>query len=180
MESTSDNELLERLRQGDGSALKVLFERYFSMLAAVGGRICRDGDAGKDVAQKVFISLWVKRGQINVDGALAPYLKRMAINEALGRQRKDSRRQVIRDGLQVVKTVSPSGEQQLLAEETMASIESGISKLPDKTREVFVLSRYEEMSYKEISETLNISVKTVEYHMGRALLELRRFIRLDH
>ncbi len=177
MKSTSDKELLERLARGDGSALKVLFERYFSLLAAVGGKICQDRDVGKDVAQKVFIRIWEQRADLRIHGDIKPYLKRMAVNEALGRERTESRRRSIREGIHANNTASPTVEESVIADETRARINEAVNRLPDKTREVFVLSRSEQLSYSEISEALDISIKTVEYHMGKALIELRKVLK---
>lgn len=177
MKSTSDKELLQRLAQGDGGALKVLFERYFPLLAAVGGKICRDQDVGKDVAQKVFIRIWEGRAHLSIHGDIKAYLRRMAVNEALGRERTESRRRSIREGIDVGSTVSPTVEESVIADETRARINDAVNRLPDKTREVFVLSRSEQLSYSEISEALDISIKTVEYHMGKALIELRNILK---
>jgi RNA polymerase sigma-70 factor (ECF subfamily) len=177
MKSASDKELLNQLARDKGEALKVLFDRHYAMLASVGTRILSDPDSGKDVAQRVFISLWDKRRTLNITGDLAGYLRRMAINDALGRQRTDQRRRAIKDGLSLAETSPSTAESELLAEEMREVINGAVRQLPDKTREVFVLSRYENLSYKEIAEALRISSKTVEYHMGKALIELRNALK---
>lgn len=172
-----DKELLERLKNDDAEALKVLFYRHFNTLATIGQRMSGDIDEGKDIAQKVFIRFWEKRGDIVINESAISYLKRMAINESVAESRTRKRRQEIRGGMETASQTSETGETQVIQAETKETIMVAVENLPDKCREVFKMSRFEELTYKEISETLNISVKTVESHMGRALRELRGALR---
>jgi RNA polymerase sigma-70 factor (ECF subfamily) len=75
--------------------------------------------------------------------------------------------------MEVNDAVAPIAEDRVIAHETRKRINDVLKELPDKTRQVFLLSRSEQLSYAEISKALDISVKTVEYHMGKALIELR-------
>ncbi|RLD19202.1 MAG: RNA polymerase sigma-70 factor [Bacteroidetes bacterium] len=174
---TEDNELWQRIKRDDNDALKTLFYSHFKTLAAIGQRISGDPDEGKDIAQKVFIQLWEKRDTIHIEGDIRSYLKRMAINEALAQKRTVLRKQELQTNIEVANYVNPDGEEQVIAGELQESVDRAVEALPEKCGEVFKLSRYEDLSYKEIGETLNISVKTVESHMGRALRQLREALK---
>ncbi len=170
---TEDKERWQRIRRDDNDALKTLFYSHFKTLAAIGQRISGDPDEGKDIAQQVFIQVWEKRHTLAVEGDILPYLKRMAINEALAQKRTAQRKQELQTNIEIVDRVNPDGEDQVMVGELQESVDRAVAELPEKCGEVFKLSRYEDLSYKEIGETLNISVKTVENHMGRALRQLR-------
>ena len=174
---TEDHELWQRIRRDDNDALKTLFYSHFKTLAAIGQRISGDPDEGKDIAQQVYIQVWEKRHTLDIEGDILPYLKRMAINEALAQKRTAERRQELQTNIEIVDRVNPDGEDMVMAEELQVSVVKAVADLPEKCGEVFKLSRYEELTYKEIGETLNISVKTVESHMGRALRQLREALK---
>lgn len=174
---TNENDLWKRVRSDDADALKTLFYGHFKSLVAIGQRISGDPDEGKDIAQMVFIQLWEKRHELNIVGDVLPYLKRMAINEALGQARTSKRKQDLQTNIDTSEHVNPDGEEQLIVGEMQNHIDNAVQALPQKCGEVFKLSRYEDLTYREIGDALNISVKTVENHMGRALQQLRTALR---
>jgi RNA polymerase sigma-70 factor (ECF subfamily) len=175
--NTEDIELWALVKHDDNDALKTLFYSHFKALATIGQRILGSSDSGKDVAQKVFIQLWEKRHELHVEGDILPYLKRMAINEALAQKRSDKRKLELQTNLTLTDRINPEGEERAIEEDLKVSVDKAVEQLPEKCGEVFKLSRYEELTYKEIGETLNISVKTVENHMGRALRQLREALK---
>lgn len=137
-------------------------------------RIVRDQATVEDLAQNVFIRFWEKRHQINITTSVGAYLNRMGINEALAYLRKNKRYTIE----ELTPQTHPGGkvdssEQAFLHTELQEQIKVAIDKLPPRCRLVFQLSRYEELTYKEIGEKLEISVKTVENQMGKALRVLR-------
>jgi RNA polymerase sigma-70 factor (ECF subfamily) len=101
----------------------------------------------------------------------------MVIHEVLAMKRKSSRRTTLFDRRPTAPSSHNEPEELLQRKETEAAIRAAIDALPDRCSEIFKLSRYSEMSYAEIAEALDISVKTVENQMGRALRELRSKLR---
>ena len=173
----SDEELFRRVKADGHEAVRVLFYRHFKMAVAIGVRMSGDEAEGKDIAQQVFIKLWEKRNALETPDSVVAYIKRMAINEALAQRRKSVRRTELSENITANQVTPPEGEDMLREQQMQREIDRAVEALPDKCREVFKLSRFEEMSYKEISTTLSISIKTVENHMGRALRELRTALR---
>ena len=174
---TEDTELWQRIQRNDPDALKTLFYKHFNTLSAIGKRVSGDHDDGKDVAQKVFIQFWEKRQDLNIEGAILAYLKRMAINEALMQARSAKRKGQLQANIEIRDYVNPDGEADAIAGDLQKRVDNAIEALPEKCAEVFKLSRYEDLTYKEIGESLNVSVKTVENHMGRALRQLREALK---
>lgn len=126
----------------------------------------------EDLAQEVFVRFWEKRHSLQITSSLPGYLRRMAINEALGYLRRNK---LFTEELdpKTNTELSPDVEGQLLHSELEQQIRDAIDQLPPRCRTVFQLSRFEELTYQEIADQLDISIKTVENQMGKALKVLR-------
>jgi RNA polymerase sigma-70 factor (ECF subfamily) len=172
----SDGTLTERVRASDEAAFRLLFERYQpvlfrSMLATVGDR-----DESHEIVQETFVRVWRNRSSLRPDLPFLGYLFRIARNLV----RDAAKRAAIRVRYEVeVPTPglseSDDPEQALRVKVLAEALTEIIQRsLPDKCREVFVLSRMEGWSNAEIAGRLGISVKTVENQMTKALRIVRR------
>ena len=173
MHNVSQEDLMTRLKTSDDkSALKELFQAYHGYVCATIYKIVKERNTVEDLAQEVFLRFWQKRKQINISTSIQAYLRRMAINEALGHLRKQK---VFEEEInnETMGGSTSGGEGQYLHSELQDQVRTAIDQLPVRCRTVFQLSRYEEMSYKEIAAEMDISVKTVENQMGKALKFLR-------
>ena len=173
MENYSDETfLLDRLRAGDEAALDRLFEAYYGYLFKIAYALVRDGDVAKDCVQNVFARLWQKRDTIKIKSTLKGYLQRTIVNECLGWQRQQ--KHTLSPDTQVhLPDPAHSPEETLQSEHLKTLIQAAIARLPEQCRLVFQLSRVEELSHREIAEQLDISPKTVENQIGKALKQLR-------
>ena len=149
--------------------LKELFEAHYKPVCAAVNRIVGERGVTEDLAQQVFIRFWEKRHQIQVDTSPGAYLHRMAVNEALAWLRAKKNQQPVEIDQTTPLPLEIDGEGQLLQEELHTQIHRVIDALPPRCRTVFQLSRFEEKSYQEIADAMEISVKTVEHQMGKAL-----------
>lgn len=170
------DDLTKRLQADDQTALKELFEAHYSHVCAAIHRYTAARSVAEDLAQQVFIRFWQKRHQITINSSPGAYLQRMAINEALAWLRSKKNQQpdplpthLPDDQQQLV----PDPGEQLMQQELHEQILAAIGSLPPRCQEVFVLSRYEQLSYQEIADKLDISIKTVENQMGKALRLMR-------
>ncbi|MCP3928324.1 MAG: RNA polymerase sigma-70 factor [Bacteroidetes bacterium] len=170
-------DILKRLKANNRDALKEIFEMYYSDLCQTTYRFIRDRNTVEDLTQEVFIRFWEKRHKLVINSSLKAYLHRMAINEALGYLRKNKRFTEEALSPQLSTETSASGEDQYLHNELRDNVAQAIDTLPPKCRTIFQLSRYEELTYREIAKKLDISVKTVENQMGKALKILRKKLR---
>jgi len=174
MPDIDEQEILKLLKADNSETVKQLFYQFYPFLCNTVFRILKDKALAEDLAQDTFFKFWDKRASINIQTSLKAYLRRMAVNEALYYLRKNKK-------FQKDSEVEPSAlggstntvEDQLLQQELEDKIAAAINTLPPRCQEVFRLSRFEDKSYKEIAAKLEISIKTVENQMGKALKMLR-------
>lgn len=154
----------------DRQGFEKLFRHFFPPLMAFAKKILIDEDDAREVVHKVFINLWEKRGEIDATTSLRSYLFTSVQNRSLNvvRDRKKFSSEEVPD---VAGEVDVGA--QIEAMELEEKIRAAIASLPEKTRQVFELNRFGGLKYREIAEQLNISVKTVENQMSRALRILR-------
>ena len=152
--------------------VEILFRKYYAGLCKSLYKILRDATLAEDIVQEVFLKVWEVRETLKMEDAIQSYLYRSCYNAALNFL-KQQKKNTDLDNLEATITASDSAERHLNFQETEAEIQKAIDALPPKTKVVFTLSRFEELSYKEIAERLDISVKSVEKHMGIALQRLR-------
>lgn len=170
-----ENARLQKLLQEDERQfMEALFSTYFPLVCKAIYRLVQDMATAEDLAQEVFIKIWNRRSQLN-EVYFKAYLHRAAVNMALDHLDKNKRRGGPHQELGPTQEAlaASNAAPTVHVKETKARIQQAIDQLPEKCREIFVLSRYEEMSYKEIAEALQISVKTVENQMITALKKLR-------
>lgn len=155
-----------------------LFKKEYAFVCQIVRIYVNDHAKVEDIAQELFAELWVKRESIFIHTSLQAYLRRMAVSRALNYLR-DTRKynwdelDAATENVQNVTYQDPSVIQNMEESELRKIIDVAIGKLPEKCRIVFLLSRDEELSYGEISRQLNISVKTVENQIGKALKLLK-------
>lgn len=168
-----DNQLFINIQNSDKKALQSLFERYYTTIHITIDRIVKDSSMSEDLAQQVFIQFWEKRKQINITTSVAAYLHRMAINEALSYKRKIKNKTTEELQSYHNNDLTATTEEDFLYSELHQTVEAAISTLPPRCQTIFRLSRFEGKTYKQIALELDISEKTVENQMGKALKILR-------
>jgi RNA polymerase sigma-70 factor (ECF subfamily) len=174
---SGDIETFIRVRAGDQNALKVLYYKYYERLTRTAFYITGDSALAEDLAQQTFILLWTKREELQIESDLYAYLRRTTANAAIAHMRKTARRAAIRSELPVQEMSHRNPEDRVTEQELKREVHAAVEALPDQCRAVFKLSRYGALTYQQIADTLDISQKTVENHMGRALKQLRHTLR---
>ncbi|MCP3932264.1 MAG: RNA polymerase sigma-70 factor [Bacteroidetes bacterium] len=173
---TDEQVLISRMKKGDKAAFRSLFDSYYKYLLVTAYNILGDSEKAKDLAQDVFADLWNKRAQLKINFSLKAYLRRAVINKTLNYIKAQRMDFLEPSKLPEQSTVSNNPQENLEAEDLKKIINDSIDKLPKRCRTIFTLCRLENMSHKEIAEQLNISTKTVENQMTKALKILRRAI----
>jgi RNA polymerase sigma-70 factor (family 1) len=172
--SSSDFELLALIKEGDKNAYTQIYQRYFRPLFAhVYKKLGNEAEA-KDIIQELFTTLWVKRESLDPQNSVAAYLFTAARNRVLdlwSHQQVESR---YIDSLQNYLDNAPETADFLVREkQLMEMIETEIQALPPKMREVFELSRKQNLSHKEIAGKLGIAEQTVAKQISNALRILK-------
>lgn len=173
MDNHQHQDWLGRLRTGDRSALRHIFDQQYEPVCRVIFRFVQDPGLSEDLAQEVFVRFWQKRNDIQVDSNLPAYLRRMAANEALAYLRKKTRYQADELPVHLPGQQAAPADEAYQATELAQRITQAVNSLPPRCRAVFQLSRFEERTYQEIADELEISIKTVENQMGKALKIMR-------
>jgi len=169
------NARLTLLRQTDPAAfIEQLFKTFYAPLGAVVYRVVPDRDVVEDILQDVFLRLWQGLDALPAIESYRAYLNRMALNAALRHQQRAQRQVAWDDAPADIAPVAPDALDGLHAAEAAEAVAAALAHLPPQCRIVFELSRYEQMSYQQIAEALEISPKTVENQMGKALRILHR------
>ncbi len=155
----------------DEKTFEQVFHSYYSQLCAFAYQYLQDRDQSEEMVQDVFSNVWTKAGQIEVRTTVKSYLYGATRNACLNflKHEKIERRYEHQE----IKRVDYMETDFLELEELQNEIDAALSRLPDKCRQIFIMSRYEEKKYQEIADELGISVKTVETQMGRALKVMR-------
>lgn len=166
---------LAHLRDTDAEAfMEVLFREFYRPLGTVIQRVVKDKEATEDLLQDVFLRIWNGRDTLVISTTYRAYLYRAAMNAALRYQERGKRQVAWDDAPLAAEPREDNALHALYRQEAQDSVEAALDLLPPQCRVVFTMSRYEEMSYQEIAETLEISPKTVENQMGKALRIMRQ------
>lgn len=151
-----------------------MFEKYYGEVCRHIYRIIPNRDTCEDIGQSIFMELWNKRNDLQLRISIGAYLHKMALSRALNYLRDNKKHQhAPEEDLSGVELNTSSPLQQLTEGELEKVIHRAIDSLPERCRLVFVLSRFEGLSYQEIGHELDISPKTVENQISKALYILR-------
>lgn len=178
-ENESGRYLLERLRDSDQEAFRILFEQYQPVLFRYVLHSLHEADDAHDVVQETFVRIWNRRADLKPELPLLALLFRVSRNLVRDRARHQEVRKRLEPEVPVsLYATTENPEDVLHGSELQERINEVVAtKLPAKCREVFLLSRVEGMSNAEISERLGITTKTVENQITRGLKILRRELR---
>ncbi len=173
----SDQELLELLRKDADQAIELLFRQYYAYVCKVVYQIVTDAQVAEDIGQDVFFELWRKKGKLKISTSLKAYLKRAAVNKTLNYLRDRKIKWDDEPELPKLASDLPDANRPMETAELQRKIDDAIDQLPERCRIVFMLSRQEDLSYQEIADYLNISTKTVENQISKALKHLRSVLK---
>lgn len=171
--------LFERVvAEGDHRAFNELFTSYYHTLCTYALRVVKYPEIAEEVVADVFVKLWKNRGRIEVHASFSAYIYRAVRNQALDYLKMHLHRVREQESLENVAWQSVcadyhSPEEELVFNELYEEVEQQVNELPKQCQLIFRLSREEGLRYREIADQLNISIKTVETQMGRALKVLR-------
>lgn len=166
--------LRDSFDQMPDKAFESLFDNLWEQLYSAAFRYVRDQSIAEEIVQDVFVSFWLKRSQLSAVLDITPFAIRAVHNLVYNHFDKQSIRQqyllnVSKSGIRTV----DSTQQHVEFNETLSLINAEIEKLPDTTQQIFRLSRFDRFSNEEIASRLQLSVKSVEYHVTQALKHLR-------
>lgn len=176
----TDLQLFALLREDNDIAFGILYHRYWSSMIRIASRKLNSRQKAEDMIQDIFVNIYNRRHSIELNTSFSGYIMQALnfsiANEIRSRQVKQKYQQTVFFGPQCKNDFASNFDYSFLRKKINYSLES----LPGKCRKAFILSREERLPYKSISQTLNISVSTVEKHIGKALKVMRHNLREFH
>lgn len=172
--SSQQDRFAEGLKKGDSLIFEELFHKYYAELCHYALRFVPDEDTAEEIVQELFFRLWAKREQVKINTSIESYLfialRNLAMNYINSRKIHDRYRQYEQ---QQSKTGLEFPTDELEEKDMQRIMKQAVATLPEKRRQIFEMSRFEYLSYDDIAKKLNVSNKTVETQMTKALSQLR-------
>lgn len=179
---------IELLKKGDEHVFEQIVHSYWKRLNKFAQIYVRDNEIAKELVQDTFLSLWHKRDNLDNNTKLIPYLMVILRNKCINHLKLTKIETMSIDEIDTetiykkanLHVLEDDASTILEAEDLHRVIESTIDSLPEKTKTIFRLSRIENLSNKEIAERMNLSVKTIEFHITKSLQHLRTHLAKDY
>lgn len=170
----SDAESYRAIIEGNQPAFEMIFKTYYKPLCHYAYSFLNDKNEAEEVVQTTFIKIWEKKNELSVQSSLKAYLYSMVRNGCLNVIKHEKVKQLhAKWHVQETERSRDLVEEKVLSNDLESKIYLAMKALPEQCRLVFQLSRFEELKYQEIADQLQISVKTVENQMGKALKIMR-------
>ncbi len=176
-----EHDLIARIRKDDEKAFETLFRKYFQDLLNYAGFYIGDKQLAEDIVQDIFLKLWRSRRSLNIKISIRGYLIKWIHNECISFLRHETarhkhsevHRMKLREAQIMNRLFSETGLNLLFEKEIDVLVLNALEKLPDQTRRIYLLSRDQHLTNKEIAKSFHLTEKSIEYHITRALELLR-------
>ncbi len=166
--------LIQGLKKGNHSCFKKLYDLYSSQLYSFSFNLLKSKNKAEDIVQETFLKIWDRRAQLKTDGSFRSLLMTIALNDIRGTFNQISRDNNLKNEL--LFQLSSSSEKYSPDdnyEELVKKLETLLDQLPEKRKQIFVKKKIEGQKAKNIAVELNISEKTVEYHVAQTMKYLK-------
>jgi RNA polymerase sigma-70 factor, ECF subfamily len=165
----TDSELVKAIRNGENDSFKELYHRYYRLLIHFGYMHTHSMDVTRDLVQDLFFNIWKNRNRLDPEKSIKAYLYRSLNNLIINHLKHSSSRTYSYESI--------SDENKIIVDRDLSfemDFQKALSRMPEKIKNVFLLSRMEGYKYQEIAEICEISVKAVEKRMSKALEYFRK------
>jgi len=178
-DSYDEEEMVERIREGDERAFEVLFREHSEDLCEFACSFVESPEVAEDLVHDVFCDVWDRRNDLDPSGTVKAYLFQAVRNKALNwlkaqRVRDEWKTEKKHKDTESFERASAAAEYNDLEE----ALRQAVEELPERQRLVYKMVRNRDMSYAEVAAALDITKKTVENQMGRALKHLHERLSL--
>ncbi len=169
-----EKSLIERLRKGDQTAFELLFHFYYPGLVVYATQFTTDRNEAEEIVQDFFVRFWQKHNQLSPSDSLKSYLFLSVKNGSLNfLKHKKVEERYIREMSELSVTHLVYDPEFYVSSELQEKVKNAIDLLPEKCREIFIMSRIRGMKNEEIADELNLSKRTVETQISKALKVMR-------
>lgn len=173
-----ETDFLEKLKEGDTAAFSAFFLAYYADLLHFACRLTANKSVAEEIVQEVFVKLWENRQIIVVRLSLKSYLLKSVQNRCIDWQRHQRIRRTVDEEIkESANLMHYDTDNYILKSELEARLNEALMLLPLEIQEAYRMNRFDGMRYQEIANKLNVSVRTVEVRIGRALHMLRDYLK---
>lgn len=178
LSSYDDDALMARAQDGDKEAYEALVDRYSELVLGVATRFLAHRDAGRDVAQEVFLELWVSRHKYSPEGRFKSYLTTLVLNRCRDATRRRGSEQRRRDGLagQPVTPPTPDPAEKAINDQSSEQLHQALASLDGEDRELLMMRYGLELGYEEISKETGRPAGTLRSRVFHSLRKLRAML----
>lgn len=172
-----DLQLTNAIAQHDKRAFETLYKKYYQQLFAVAYRYVAQTQIAEEIVHDVFITIWNKAAQLNIQYSMKSYLFKSVVNSSLNFLKKEKNEHAKKEAYMAVQDETTINDGVLEADEILLkNLEHALGMLPDKCRQVMYLSRFGKLKQQEIASQMDISVKTVKNHLTYGFQKLREHL----
>jgi len=158
----------------DDKAFEQMFKAHYKELHSYANVMLRDEDTAEEIVQSMFLKFWEKRELLNVQTSIKAYLYKCVYNDSLNYIKHQKVKTKYQDfAAYTMNDHHEAASSKVELTELQFKLQEALNELPEHCRTIFQMSRFEELKYREIAEQLDLSIKTVENQMGKALKILR-------
>ena len=180
-----DQELLTRIKHNDKKAFEYIFHEYFHVLHEYAYFYIENSSLAEDIVQDVFLKIWDSRDRLAIHTSLKGYLFRCIHNNCIQYLRHKmveqnhqvTNRAKLEEAVIMNRLFFETGLTRLYENDIESLVNKAIDDLPAKTREIYVLSRHKYLKNSAIAKKFNVTEKSIEYHITRALDSLRKYLK---
>ena len=166
--------IIASLSDRDEKIFEQVFKTHVKSLHTYASSIIKDEAVAEEIVQDIFYKLWERPEKLSIHGSVAAYLYRAVYNESMNHLKHlKVRMKYENHAVHQMKNTTDSASKKIMMKELEARIHEGLKRLPEQCRTIFQMSRFGELKYREIARELEISPKTVENQMGKALKIMR-------
>lgn len=171
---TQDKKILNKIKKSNIRSFEALFHHYYPGMCLYAQSLLKKENVAEEIVQDVFYTIWKNRKEFRLTSGWQSYLYRSVYNNSLNYLRK-TKRETPLDKRYAESEAGAYNDplEEMNYKELNEAIRITLEKLPERRRQIFSLSRFEGLSYREIAEKLSVSIKTVEANMGKALKSFR-------
>lgn len=177
--TAEDLDIVDALKKQDKRRFEVFYKKYYRPLFTVAYRYVENTEAAEEIVHDVFITIWNKADQLNIQSSMKSYLFRSIVNSSLNHIKKEkmmSEKQSAYKIAQVQELENEEDETIEADEALLKGLEDALALLPEKCKQVMYLSRFGKLKQQDIADQMEISIKTVKNHLTYGFKKLREYL----
>ena len=169
--------LLDKLADDDQSAFSAIFDTYYKDLVMFAFTFTKNSDNAEEAVQEVFVRLWEKRSELKLHGSLKSYLLKSVQNHCLDEIRRRNVREHYAEDKEIQSLYVNDTEDYILYTDLQNHLDHLLAQMPDEVANTFRMNRFDGLKYQEIAQQLNVSLRTVESRISKALRILHQALK---